>query len=287
MQLIDLRHLGHERVIGCWRVDDVLIDPGPSSSLDQLLAGLGGHRPRALLLTHIHLDHAGASGSLVERWPELEVYVHERGAPHMIDPSRLLQSAHRVYGENMDRWWGEMVPVPERNVRVLEGGERVLGGSFEVVYTPGHASHHVCYLHRGTAFVGDVGGVRIADSGPTIPPTPPPDVNVEAWHQSIERVREWEPDRIAITHFGAYEDVERQLDELSGRLDEFARRAREQDQAEFIAGVREEIVRGAEAGVRDAYAQAAPPDQLYAGLERYWRKRTETQSGASRRVSSA
>jgi glyoxylase-like metal-dependent hydrolase (beta-lactamase superfamily II) len=277
MRLIDVRHLGRERVIGCWQLDDVLIDPGPTSSLERLLAGLGGQQPSALLLTHIHLDHAGGSGSLVERWPELEVYVHERGAPHLIDPSRLLESASRLYGENMDSWWGEMVPVPERNLRVLKGGERVLD-SFEVAYTPGHASHHVSYLHQGTAFVGDVGGVRITERSPTIPPTPPPDIDLEAWRESISRIREWRPKRIAITHFGAYEDVDRQLDELERSMDELAQRAREQDKDSFMAGLGGEIEREAEPDAIEAYGQAAPLDQLYAGLERYWRKRAEAGS---------
>jgi glyoxylase-like metal-dependent hydrolase (beta-lactamase superfamily II) len=223
MRLIDVLHLGRERVVGCWQVGDVLVDPGPSSCLPTLLEALGDARPRALLLTHIHLDHAGATGSLVQRWPELEVYVHERGARHMIDPSRLLDSARRLYGEDMDRLWGEMVPVPERNVTVLHGGETVCG-AFEVAYTPGHASHHVSYLHDGTAFVGDVGGVRIAPDGPTIPPTPPPDVDVDAWHESIERIRAWTPEQLAITHAGAYEDVGAQLDDLAARLDDWAER---------------------------------------------------------------
>jgi glyoxylase-like metal-dependent hydrolase (beta-lactamase superfamily II) len=275
MRLIDVRHLGRERVIGCWQLEDVLIDPGPSSSLERLLGALEGWRPRALLLTHIHLDHAGASGSLVERWPDLEVYVHERGAPHLIDPARLLESARRLYGEKMDAWWGEMLPVPEANLRVLEGGERVMEGAFEVAYTPGHASHHVSYLHRGTAFVGDTAGVRITQGSPTVPPTPPPDIDLEAWYESIERIREWHPERVAITHFGAYEDVDQQLDALARRLDEWAQRVREQDQETFIAGVREEIARAADAGTEEAFAQAAPPDQLYLGLERYWRKRAE------------
>ncbi len=117
-------HLGRERVIGCWQVDDVLIDPGPSSCLPTLLRRSATSRPRALLLTHIHLDHAGATGTLVERWPELEVYVHERGARHMADPARLVESARRLYGEDMDRLWGEMLPVPEANLHVLSGGER-------------------------------------------------------------------------------------------------------------------------------------------------------------------
>jgi glyoxylase-like metal-dependent hydrolase (beta-lactamase superfamily II) len=275
MRLIDACHLGRPRVIGCWAVGDVLIDPGPTSCLDSLLEGLNGERPRALLLTHIHLDHAGASGSLVERWPELEVYVHERGAPHLIDPSRLLESARRLYGENMDPWWGEMLPVPERNLHVLSGGETLLGGAFEVAYTPGHASHHVSYLHEGTAFVGDVGGVRITDASLTIPPTPPPDIDLEAWHESIERVRSWRPDRLAITHFGAYEDVDHQLDEVSARLDEWAERARAEDEGAFIAAVEAEVEAGAGSGLLATYTQAASPAQLYAGLERYLRKQAE------------
>ncbi|HUE28909.1 MAG TPA: MBL fold metallo-hydrolase, partial [Solirubrobacteraceae bacterium] len=196
MRLIDVLHLGRERVIGCWQVGDVLIDPGPGSCVPTLLESLGEQRPRALLLTHIHLDHAGASGALVELWPELEVYVHERGAPHVIDPSRLLESARRLYGADMERLWGETVPVPERNVRVLRGGERVIDGAFEVAYTPGHASHHVSYLRDGTAFVGDVGGVRITPGSLTVPPTPPPDIDVEAWHESIDRIRAWSPERV-------------------------------------------------------------------------------------------
>ncbi len=275
MRLIDVRHLGRPRVIGCWVLDDLLIDPGPTSCLDALLAGLDGAVPRALLLTHIHLDHAGASGSLVERWPELEIFVHERGAPHLIDPSRLLKSARRLYGENMDPWWGEMVPVPERNVRVLSGGERILDGSFEVAYTPGHASHHVCYLHAGTAFVGDVGGVRINSDSLTIPPTPPPDIDIEAWHESIGRVRAWRPERLAITHFEAYEDVDRQLDEVAKRLDEWGDLVREETEEAFIATTEAVIEAGATPGLLPAYTQAASPNQLYAGLERYWRKRPE------------
>jgi glyoxylase-like metal-dependent hydrolase (beta-lactamase superfamily II) len=271
MRVIDVRHLGRERVIGCWQVNDVLIDPGPGSCVKTLLEALGDERPQALLLTHIHLDHAGASGSLVKRWPDLEVYVHERGASHMADPARLLESARRLYGEDMDRLWGEMVPVPERNLRVLEGGE-LLFGEFEVAYTPGHASHHVAYLHDRTAFVGDVGGVRITPSKLAIPPTPPPDIDLDAWHRSIERVKAWKPRRLAVTHFGISENVEVQLDEVGHRLDEWAERAREQDPDTFIAGVRADIEAGAEPGTAAAYEQAAPPELVYAGLERYWRK---------------
>jgi len=278
MRLIDVRHLGRERVIGCWQVGDVLIDPGPTSCLETLLEAVGEQRPRALLLTHIHLDHAGASGSLVERWPDLEVYVHELGAVHMSDPARLLESARRLYGEEMDRLWGEMVPVPERNLRELKGGESLLDGAFEVTYTPGHASHHVSYLHDGTAFVGDTAGVRITASGLTIPPTPPPDIDVSAWHESLERIAAWSPRRLAITHFDAYDDVDAQLAEVGRRLDEWAARVREQDLVEFVVGIRGEIGQSAPTELVPAYIHAAEPRQLYAGLERYWRKRPDAAS---------
>src|SRR5690349_14879745 len=175
MREIDVRHMGRERVICCYELaDGVIIDPGPQSSEDTLIEALGGEAPRAIVLTHIHLDHAGAAGSLVRRWPEVPVYVHERGAPHLVDPSRLVASASRIYPD-MDRRWGEIVPVPESNVHVM--GESVLG-EYRVAYTPGHASHHVSLLHEasGTAFVGDVLGVRVAPEAFTLMPTPPPDI---------------------------------------------------------------------------------------------------------------
>ena len=287
MRVIDLRHVGLPRVIGCWQVGDVLVDPGPESCMETLLEALDGERPRALLLTHIHLDHAGASGALVKRWPDLEVYVHERGARHLVDPSRLMDSARRLYGDDMDRLWGGMTPVPERNLRVLEGGERLLDGRFEVAYTPGHASHHVAYLHDGTAFVGDVGGVRIPPSSLTLPPTPPPDIDVEAWHDSIERVARWRPRRLAMTHFGSSEDVDAQLEALGTRLDEWAERIPGLEQDEFIDWIRGEIENGPEPELLPMYTEAAPPDQLYAGMRRYLRKRAEAlgESAEGSRVS--
>ncbi len=273
MRVIDLMHLGRERVIGCWQLDDVLIDPGPSSCLPVLLEALGDRRPRVVLLTHIHLDHAGATGSLVQRWPELEVYVHERGIRHLLDPERLVQSAAGLYGDDMDRLWGEMLPVPERNLNVLIGGERLLGGEFEVAYTPGHASHHVSYLHNGTAFVGDVGGVRITSETMAIPPTPPPDIDVEAWHESLERVGAWKPERLAMTHFGTSDEVESQLPEVGARLDAWAQLARGRDRDSFIATVQEQIRADAGPELAATYQQAVPAGQLYAGLDRYWQKR--------------
>jgi DivIVA domain-containing protein len=284
-RVIDLVHVGRERVIGCWQVDDVLIDPGPVSCLATLLDALGDTRPRALLLTHIHVDHAGAAGSLVERWPDLEVYVHERGAPHLMDPERLLESARRLYGEDMERLWGEMLPVPVENVRILRGGEKLMNGAFEVAYTPGHASHHVAYLHDDTAFVGDVAGVRITPETLTIPPTPPPDIDLEAWHVSIEQVKAWRPTRLAMTHFGSTEDVDAQLSELSERLDNWAALARTEELGTFTATVVEEIERDAGAELLPAYTQAAAPEQLYAGLRRYWDKRAESDSAAPAQAS--
>jgi glyoxylase-like metal-dependent hydrolase (beta-lactamase superfamily II) len=261
-------------------VEDILIDPGPASCLPTLLDALGDSRPRAVLLTHIHLDHAGASGSLVERWPDLEVYVHERGAPHMMDPSKLLESARRLYGEDMERLWGEVLPVPVENVRILRGGEQLLNGAFEVAYTPGHASHHVAYMHGGMAFVGDVAGVRITSRTLTIPPTPPPDVDVEAWHGSIERVKAWRPERLAMTHFGSAEDPEAQLAEVSERLDNWAALARTEERDTFIATIMDEIERDAGGELVPAYAQAAVPEQIYAGLRRYWEKRAQSDDRA-------
>jgi glyoxylase-like metal-dependent hydrolase (beta-lactamase superfamily II) len=277
MRVIDLLHLGRERVIGCWQVDQILIDPGPASCLETLLTALGSATPRALLLTHIHLDHAGASGSLARRWPELEVYVHERGARHLADPSRLLESARRLYGEDMDRLWGEVLPVPESQLRVLCGGESLFGGAFQVAYTPGHASHHVSYLHERTAFVGDVGGVRIVNSALTVPPTPPPDIDLPAWHRSIDVVTAWNPRRLAMTHFGSSEDVEAQLNEVSSRLDQWAELARSVDLETFVERVNREVEASAGREIAPAYFQAAPPEQLYAGLARYWAKRTQAQ----------
>jgi glyoxylase-like metal-dependent hydrolase (beta-lactamase superfamily II) len=273
VRVIDLMHLGRARVIGCWQVDDVLIDPGPTSCLPTLLDALGAERPSAVLLTHIHFDHAGAAGSLVERWPDLPVYVHERGARHMADPSRLYESARRLYGDDMERLWGEMLPVPEKNLEVLVGGETVHEGRFEVAYTPGHASHHVSYLYDGTAFVGDVGGVRITPRSMTIPPTPPPDIDIEAWHESIATVRAWRPRRLAMTHFGSSEDVAAQLSELDARLDAWAALARDGDRDAFIAAVQEEIRLNGSAEQAATYQQAAPAEQLYAGYQRYWSKR--------------
>jgi glyoxylase-like metal-dependent hydrolase (beta-lactamase superfamily II) len=273
VRLIDVRHLGRERVIGCWHVGEVLIDPGPESSLPNLIDELGGEAPRALLLTHIHLDHAGATGALVRRWPQLEVYVHEVGAPHLVDPTKLLASAARLYGDGMDRLWGEVLAVPEENLRPLAGGEQVHG--FDVAYTPGHASHHVCYFHSetGRAFVGDVAAVRISPADFVLPPTPPPDIDIEAWEDSIETVESWRPASLGITHFGAIEEPGPHFRIVRRRLRELADRARRLDADSFERALREEIDSAVDAGTATAVVQAVFPELQWPGLDRYWRKK--------------
>jgi glyoxylase-like metal-dependent hydrolase (beta-lactamase superfamily II) len=269
---IDVLHLGRERVICCWQVGDVIIDPGPESCVETLIEGLGGEPPRAVLLTHIHFDHAGAAGALVRHWPELEVWVHEIGAPHMIDPERLVLSARQLYGEDFDRLWGEVVPVPEANVRVLNGGEEI--GPWRVAYTPGHAKHHVCYLdtRTGAAYTGDVAGVQIGD-GTVIAPTPPPDIDVEAWHESISIVESLQPSSLHLTHFGRVDDVADHLGALHTRLDKQAALARDLDQDEFCAELERLVAESTDEATTAAYLQATPPHQLWIGLQRYWTKR--------------
>jgi glyoxylase-like metal-dependent hydrolase (beta-lactamase superfamily II) len=274
MRVIDVMHLGRPHVIGCWEVGGALVDPGPESSMGTLLEALGDERPRALILTHIHLDHAAATGALVRRWPDLEVYVHERGAPHLIDPSKLLASAGGLYGDQMERLWGEIVPVPEANVKPLSGGESVLG--MRVAYTPGHASHHVCYLHEesGTAFVGDVAAVKIPGVDLVVPPTPPPDIDVEAWDDSIGIVEGWAPERLAVTHFGAIEGPAEHLALARERLREEAGLARELDERAYEERHRARVAEAAESEEAAAeMIQCVPPQYQWRGLDRYWRKR--------------
>ncbi len=269
---IDVRHVGHDRSICCFRHDGVLVDPGPESSHRTLLEALGGEAPERILLTHVHLDHAGATGALVRRWPGVEVWVHERGAPHLTDPSRLVASAARIYGDDMERLWGEVVPVPEERLQIVRGGERI--GPWQVEYTPGHASHHVAYLHEpdGVAFVGDVAGVRI-DGGPVLPPTPPPDIDLEAWLASVDLVAGWRPEALAITHFGLFGDVAGQLGAIREGLERWGALARDVDGDAYAAAIEAEVRAKADPHVAEAYLDAMPPWMLWGGWDRYWRRR--------------
>jgi glyoxylase-like metal-dependent hydrolase (beta-lactamase superfamily II) len=273
VRMIDVMHLGRDRVIAAHVVRDVIVDPGPTSSLENWIGELE-EEPRALLLTHIHLDHAGATGALVRRFPDLRVYVHEVGAPHLVDPAKLLASAGRLYGEqNMERLWGEVAPVPQRAIVALGGGEEVEG--FSVAYTPGHASHHVSYLDLDSneAYVGDMAGVRIPPSEFTLAPTPPPDIDVEGWTASLETIAKWRPNRLHLTHFGPADAVDAQLESARRSLAQIAGLARAGDRESFLREVEAEIEQGAESEIAQRLHQAAPPEQLWLGLERYWSKR--------------
>lgn len=232
--LIDLGFQGRGQVVAAYLLVDgselALIETGPSSTLENLSfavrqAGFDPGQITKALVTHIHLDHAGAAGPLARANPDLTVFVHPFGAPHMIDPSKLLSSATRIYGERMEPLWGEVVPVPESQIRVLEDGEwlRVAGRDLQVIFTPGHAWHHVAYWEpeSGAAYTGDVGGVRMQGTGYNCPPTPPPDLDPAAWAESVAKLRALGARRWYLTHYGPFDDADAHLDQLMPNLDEF------------------------------------------------------------------
>jgi glyoxylase-like metal-dependent hydrolase (beta-lactamase superfamily II) len=268
---IDLLHAGTPRTIGVYLLDTseglTLFDCGPASCVEELKRGLAVRglelgEIRHLLLSHIHLDHAGAAGTLVREHPGLTVWVSEIGAPHLVDPSRLERSARRLYGDSFDALWGELAPVPEANVRVA--AERVLG--LDCFPATGHASHHVCYFDGETLYAGDAAGVRIQPARSVLPPTPPPDVDVEGWGRTLDEIERRAPRRLALTHFGVADDVGRHLVELRERLAVWADRVeRGGSEAEFVAAARADLP-PAEA---EAYDRAMPFWQSYAGLARW------------------
>jgi len=283
--LIDLEHLGRSRVIAAYLLagdEPALVDCGPTTCLGALEAGLAEEGLpvedlRHLLLTHIHLDHAGAAGALVRRNPELRVHVSEIGAPHLVDPSRLEASARRLYGDDFDLLWGELLPLPAENVVVVE--ESVLG--LEAWPTPGHASHHVSYLSAdGTCFSGDVTGVVIAPSTLIAPVCPPPDVDLEAWERSLDSIAERRPERLCLPHFGVVEEPAQHVERTRERLREWAARVRDgATEEEFVRAADQELEEAADPETAAAYTQAGPLWQSYAGLVRYWRKRGEATTG--------
>lgn len=231
LRLADGRFRGMEGVIATAVLEGAsgiaLVDPGPTSDLPALEAdlaagGLSLELVEAILLTHIHLDHAGAAGTIVRRRPACRVYVHERGARHMAAPAKLIASATQLYGDQMDALWGEFAPVPQANLQVLRGGESltIVGHEIVTAYTPGHAQHHLAYLHRASriALVGDVGGCRTAHMATVMPPTPPPDIDVALWQASVARILDWRPEALLLTHFGLVTDVAAHMAELLDRL---------------------------------------------------------------------
>jgi glyoxylase-like metal-dependent hydrolase (beta-lactamase superfamily II) len=301
MIFIDLEFLGLKRVIGTAVLEGpsglTLIDPGPTSCLPALESGLAqrGHTLRdvqTILLTHIHLDHAGATGTLLDRLPTASVHVHERGAPHLVDPAKLLSSATRLYGVNMDRFWGEVRPVPATRLHALAGGERleIAGRTVEVQYTPGHASHHVSYFDTttGVAYVGDTAGIRVVE-GYIKAPTPPPDIDLELWEASLQTIEAWRPSALVLTHFGRVDDVNdhlRKFRTVLGRMAAFVRETLTSDGTDeerirrFSEDMRAEARRVLSEEDAASAEAAAAFDQLWLGLARYWRKKAESSARA-------
>ena len=301
--VIDLRFLGQANRIAAGVIGTpagaVIVDPGPASCLPALLRGLAqvGLAPRdlhGLFLTHIHLDHGGAAGTIAREFPHVKVYVHGRGAPHLSDPARLLASATRLYGDQMDRLWGEFAAVPAANLVVpADGGVLDLGGAlFDVAYTSGHASHHLCYRDRrsGVVFAGDTGGIRVGPSPYVLPPTPPPDIDVRAWQASIARLRAWEPAGVFVTHFGLFRDAGAHLDALSRELDAWdelagailAAEPEEGRMPRFVESVRERVRQRVSAEEAQEYRESMSLEDCWKGLERYWTK-VRDQGGADGR----
>ena len=293
----DLRFLGKPEIIATAILHGsagvALIDPGPSTTLETLRGalkhkGVSFADVRQLLLTHIHLDHAGASGSIVRENPAIEVLVHHVGAPHMADPSKLLASATRLYGEaDMQRLWGDFIAVPKENVRPLKGGETIEAGGRElrVAYTPGHAWHHVSYFDIASrvAFVGDTAGIRRGEGTYVMPPTPPPDIDLEAWRESEERILAWDPDALFLTHFGPFRGARVQFQQLWENIERWNRIVRrliadaslteEQRQDAFVDEALRELRRAVGEQEAEQYGRAGRLDYSWQGLARYWRKR--------------
>ena len=278
---LDLFHQGDERVIGVYLLDSAdgpaLFDCGPTTcvpALKERLAeeGLAVRDLRHLLLSHIHLDHAGAAGVLVREHPALQVHVSEIGAPHLTDPSRLERSARRLYGDEFDTLWGELAPVPEANLHVA--GDRVVG--LDCFPTPGHANHHVSYLDaEGTLYAGDAAGVRILPGRYIIPVSPPPEVDLDAWERTIDEIERRSPERLALIHFGVVESPRDHLRRLRRELRVWAQRVRQGlTEDEFVEAARADLAE--ENGAAPYYERAAPFWQSYAGLKRYWDKQLQT-----------
>jgi glyoxylase-like metal-dependent hydrolase (beta-lactamase superfamily II) len=286
---------GGEGFIASYLVEDggelALIEAGPASTRDALLGGIraAGHDPADLshiLLTHIHLDHAAGAGQLARIAPDATVHVHPQGAPHLVDPSRLLASAARIYGDQMDALWGTMLPVPEERIRTPGDGEavRVGGRSLVALDTPGHAIHHFAFHDpdAGLVFTGDVGGIRMDRARHVRPPTPPPEVDTPGWMASIDRLRALEPRMLLPTHFGGIDDVAWHLDDLAARLDDWTRlSAQHADPAALADALRrradaELLEVTGDAGLVRRYAQSIPYDMMAAGLVRQARTRTES-----------
>jgi glyoxylase-like metal-dependent hydrolase (beta-lactamase superfamily II) len=262
-----------------------LVETGPDSTWPHLVAALAKHgaRPsdvRDVLLTHIHLDHAGAAWRLARAGAN--VWVHPRGAPHMSDPSKLLASAKRIYKEQMNTLWGTLEPIPADRLKITADGETIAVGkaAIRVLETPGHAIHHNAYFVDGKVFTGDVGGVAIGN-GPNLPPTPPPDIDLPTWAKSIDRIKAAKPDGFYPTHFGLHRDPAARFDEMLEELDGWAtfvkaRMDEGRDEAGIVplfeAWLTERLLaKGVSPGMLEAYRTALPFAMNVTGLLRYWK----------------
>ena len=294
-ETLDLEFLGQRDVIATALMHGAagvaLVDPGPATTWPALRGalqsrGIADADIRAVLITHIHLDHAGVSGVAAAAWPNATFYVHERGAPHMADPSKLLVSASRLYGADMDRLWGEVRPLPAGRITALRGGETIdaAGRKLQVAYTPGHASHHVSYFDakHGVAFVGDTAGIRRGLNPYVMPPTPPPDIDLEAWRDSTQTILGWHPAQVFLTHFGAFRDPDAHFAKLWERMDDWSRRVRaslerpgtDEERAEaFTNEIVDDLKRQMSPQEAEGYAKAARFDFSWSGLARYWRRK--------------
>jgi glyoxylase-like metal-dependent hydrolase (beta-lactamase superfamily II) len=280
-EIIDTRFQGIERSIACHRWENVLIDPGPAASIDHVIDALGDRVPTTVLLTHIHLDHAGGTGTLVERYPDLQVYVHEVGLPHLVDPTRLLASAERIYGDELSKF-GDTVPVPEANIHPIAEGDVVEG--FKALHTPGHSAHHMSFLHLETeyAIVGDLVGQTIHGFDLRVVSTPPPEVDIEAWLASLDKLAEHDPvpSTLGLAHFGRVPDVLDSIEAAKKELRRLAELARNGSEEDFMRDF-EDKLEGVPPDVAESLVSALPVEHNYAGLERYWAKKAAAAADTS------
>jgi len=293
---ISLPFLGEHEIVGSYLLagaDDLaIIDPGPGSMREPLLASIteAGFDPEDvthIVATHVHLDHAGAAGSLVSRMPGARVFVHSKGAPHLLDPSKVVASATRIYGDRMKLLWGDIEPVPEDRIQIIEGGDilKIAGRRLEVHYTPGHAVHHVVFFdaHSGELFAGDVAGVRLPGIDYVRPPTPPPDLDLEAWSSSIKLVKSLRPDVLYIGHFGALRNIPQHFGRLEEKLyswGDFVLKAMREEKSEeeiiamLIEHTKPDLLRAAnDPHALERYEIATNYPMTVQGYMRYWRKK--------------
>jgi glyoxylase-like metal-dependent hydrolase (beta-lactamase superfamily II) len=295
LDYVDLDFLGRPGIIATAILHGspgvALIDPGPATTVPNLTSaltrkGIRFEDVRQILVTHIHLDHSGGVGSIIEKYPHIEVLVHRRGAPHLIDPTRLLASAGRLYAQDMDIW-GEVKPVPEGCVRIVDGGETlaVVGREVKVEYTPGHASHHASYLDTASriAFVGDTAGIRRGSRTFVMPPTPPPDIDIEAWRESEQKILSWDPDALFLTHFGPQTGVRQHFQSMFENMEAWSRIVRrlladpslsdEERLQRFTEEAYRDLMRRVGEAEAADYTKAGGLNYSYQGLARYWRKK--------------